>query len=45
MGLIISKCYIIIQMKTKKPVKFEITKQTRDSLSDLINSQNLMSNN
>lgn len=28
-------------MKTKRPVQFEITKQTRDSLSSLIKSQNL----
>ena len=31
-------------MKTKKPVQFEITKQTRDSLSAMIKSQNLTSN-
>jgi len=30
-----------MQMKTKKPVQFEITKQTRNSLSELIKSQNL----
>ncbi len=29
-----------MQMKTKKPVQFEITKQTRDSLSELIKAQN-----
>ncbi len=28
---------VIIQKKTKKPVHFEITEQTRDSLVDLIN--------
>ena len=30
-----------MQMKTKRPVQFEITKQTRNSLSELIKSQNL----
>jgi hypothetical protein len=30
-----------MQMKTKKPVQFEITKQTRSSLTELIKNQNL----
>ncbi|MCP3848969.1 MAG: hypothetical protein GY694_01840 [Gammaproteobacteria bacterium] len=32
---------IIIQIKTKKPVHFEITEQTRDSLLELISENNL----
>ncbi len=32
---------VIIQKKTNKPVHFEITEQTRDSLVDLINKFNL----
>jgi len=40
-GTRIAKRSTIMQMKTKKPVQFEITKQTRDSLLDLIKSQNL----
>ena len=34
---------MVMQMKTKRPVQFEITKQTRNSLSELIKSQNLSS--
>ncbi len=40
-GMRIAKRSTIMQMKTKKPVQFEITKQTRHSLSELIKSQNL----
>ncbi len=40
-GTRIAKRSTVMQMKTKKPVQFEITKQTRDSLSALIKSQNL----
>jgi len=36
-----AKRSMVMQMKTKKPVQFEITKQTRHSLSELIKSQNL----
>ena len=43
-GTRIAKRSTIMQMKTKKPVQFEITKQTRDSLLDLIKSQNLSKN-
>lgn len=37
----IVKRTIITQIKTKKPVHFEITEQTRDALYDLINENNL----
>ena len=37
-GTHMSKRSMVMQMKTKKPVQFEITKQTRDSLSELIKS-------
>ncbi len=37
----IVKRTIITQIKTKKPVHFEITEQTRDSLLDLINENRL----
>ncbi|NOQ78884.1 MAG: tyrosine-type recombinase/integrase [Gammaproteobacteria bacterium] len=37
----IVKRTIVTQKKTKKPVHFEITEQTRDSLVDLINEKNL----
>ena len=40
-GTRIAKRGTVMQMKTKRPVQFEITKQTRHSLSDLIKSQNL----
>ena len=40
-GTRIAKRSTVMQMKTKKPVQFEITKQTRNSLSELIKSQNL----
>ena len=40
-GTRIAKRSIVMQMKTKRPVQFEITKQTRNSLSELIKSQNL----
>lgn len=35
-GSHIAKRSTVMQMKTKKPVQFEITKHTRDSLSTLI---------
>ncbi len=40
-GSRIAKRSTVMQMKTKRPVQFEITKQTRNSLSELIKSQNL----
>jgi integrase len=40
-GSKIVKRTIITQIKTKKPVHFEITEQTRDSLLDLISENNL----
>jgi integrase len=40
-GTRIAKRSTVMQMKTKRPVQFEITKQTRNSLSELIKSQNL----
>ncbi len=43
-GTRIAKRSTVMQMKTKKPVQFEITKHTRDSLSKLINSQSLTNN-
>ena len=42
-GTRIAKRSTVMQMKTKRPVQFEITKQTRNSLSELIKSQNLSS--
>ena len=42
-GSRIAKRSTVMQMKTKRPVQFEITKQTRNSLSELIKSQNLTS--
>jgi len=39
-GKILSRA-IVIQQKTKKPVQFELTEQTRDSVRDLITAQNL----
>jgi len=32
---------MVLQQKTKEPVQFEITKQTRESVSDWINFKNL----
>ena len=40
-GTRIAKRSTVMQMKTKRPVQFEITKQTRNSISELIKSQNL----
>jgi len=40
-GTRIAKRSTVMQMKTKRPVQFEITKQARNSLSELIKSQNL----
>ncbi len=40
-GTRIAKRSTVMQMKTKEPVQFEITKQTRNSLSESIKSQNL----
>ena len=42
-GTRIAKRSTVMQMKTKRPVQFEITKQTRNSLSELIKSQSLSS--
>ena len=36
-GTTISSRAIVMQQKTKRPVQFEITEQTRDSISSLIN--------
>jgi len=41
-GIHMAKRSMVMQMKTKKPFQFEITKQTRSSLSELIRSQNLL---
>ena len=43
-GNTISPRAMILQQKTKKPVQFEITEQTRESLSKWIALQNLSSN-
>ncbi len=43
-GFHMSKRNMIMQRKTKKPVQFEITKQTRDSLLELIKNQDLSGN-
>lgn len=43
-GVKISKRAMVLQQKTKRPVQFEITKQTRDSLSRLIKEHNLSGN-
>ena len=40
-GTQISKRAMVMQQKTKQPVQFEITKQTREALSDWIKSKNL----
>ncbi len=40
-GLRIAKRSTVIQMKTKRPVRFEITKQPRESLADVIKNQKL----
>ena len=42
-GARIAKRSTVMQMKTKRPVQFEITKQTRKSLSELTKCQNLSS--
>ena len=43
-GNSIAKRAMVMQQKTKQPVQFEITEQTRDSLSQWITSANLSSN-
>ncbi|HFD33274.1 MAG TPA: integrase [Gammaproteobacteria bacterium] len=43
-GSHIAKRCTIMQMKIRKPVQFEITKQTRSSLSELIKNQSLSRN-
>jgi len=40
-GTQISKRAMVMQQKTKQPVQFEITKQTREALSDWIKSKKL----
>ena len=40
-GTQISKRAMVMQQKTKQPVQFEITKQTREALSEWIKSKNL----
>ncbi len=40
-GTQILKRAIIIQQKTKKPVQFEITEQTRNSIRDMLDEMNL----
>ena len=42
-GTSISKREMVMQQKTGQPVQFEITEQTRDSISNWINSAELMS--
>ncbi|MBF0266708.1 MAG: tyrosine-type recombinase/integrase [Gammaproteobacteria bacterium] len=37
----VSKRAIIVQQKTKRPVQFELTKNTRESVGELISSANL----
>ena len=39
-GKILSRA-VVVQQKTHKPVRFEITEQSRDSLLDLINDKQL----
>ena len=39
----VSRRAIVVQQKTKLPVRFEITEQTRDSISNWINHAELMS--
>jgi len=43
-GNSIAKRAMIMQQKTKQPVQFEITEQTRESLSQWVSSANLTSN-
>jgi len=43
-GSVISKRAMVMQQKTKQPVQFEITKHTRDALTEWIMSENLSSN-
>jgi len=43
-GSVISKRAMVMQQKTKQPVQFEITKHTRDALTEWIMSKNLSSN-
>jgi len=43
-GSQISKRAIILQQKTKRPVQFEITELTRNSVSKLINKSKLLAN-
>ncbi len=43
-GATVSRRAMVMQQKTQQPVQFEITEQTRDSISNWINSAKLMSN-
>ncbi len=43
-GSVISKRAMVMQQKTKQPVQFEITKLTRDALTEWIMSEDLSSN-
>jgi len=43
-GSQISKRAIVLQQKTKRPVQFEITELTRNSVSNLINKSKLLTN-
>lgn len=40
-GGVVSKRAMVMQQKTQQPVQFEITKQTRNSISDWISARNL----
>ena len=42
-GATVSRRAMVMQQKTQQPVQFEITEQTRDSISNWINSAELMS--
>jgi integrase len=43
-GATVSRRAMVMQQKTGQPVQFEITEQTRDSISNWINYAELMSN-
>jgi len=43
-GSVVSKRAMVMQQKTKRPVQFEITKLTRDALTEWIMSKNLSGN-
>ena len=43
-GGVVSKRAMIMQQKTQQPVQFEITKQTRDAISNLVDNARLSNN-